>query len=89
MYDVTGKRNADEFLGVSQAGGLRSTADVREIDFREVGRQAFAAGQPCAPALNAEVMAAVDGMSVGTGAADIMRKFAAGWCEASASSTHP
>jgi len=71
---------------VSQAAGLRSADAVHEIDFRELGRQAFVAGQPSAPALNAEVRAAIDGMPVGTGAANIMRKFSAGWHEANASS---
>jgi hypothetical protein len=52
------------------------------IDWKEVGRRAFHAGEMAAPALNRQVMDAIAGMPVGGGAADIMRAFSAGWDEA-------
>ena len=48
-------------------------------DFKEVGRQAFANGEPAAPMLNPQVREAIADLPVGGGAADIMRAFSEGW----------
>ncbi|WP_370944058.1 hypothetical protein AB5J62_33795 [Amycolatopsis sp. cg5] len=51
-------------------------------DFVEVGRQAFHAGEPGIPTLNATVREAIKDMAVGTGAVDIFLDFQKGWTEA-------
>lgn len=53
------------------------TADLAH--FENLGRQAHANGEMSAPALNAEVMAATDGLPVGGGAAQIMKAFSRGY----------
>ena len=57
-----------------------------ERDFVEVGRQAFLAGEPAAPTLNATVREAITEMEVGTSAAGIMTAFQEGWTNASLAS---
>jgi hypothetical protein len=49
---------------------------------KALGRSAFHAGEHSAPALNPDIMAAIAGLPVGGGAANIMRAFSAGWMEA-------
>jgi hypothetical protein len=49
------------------------------LDWEQVGRVAYLNGEASAPALNIHVQAAIAGLSVGGGAADIMRAFAKGW----------
>ena len=49
------------------------------IDFETLGRQAYINDAPAAPALNAQVQAAIAGLPVGGGAADIMRAFSRGY----------
>lgn len=49
--------------------------------FQALGRQAFTDGLTF-PLQDPEVLAAIDGMPVGTGAADIMRAWSRGWTAA-------
>lgn len=52
------------------------------VDWREAGRQAFARGEPKAPAANPAVREAITGLPVGGGAYEIMKAFSDGWDEA-------
>jgi hypothetical protein len=54
-----------------------STVDLAH--FETLGRQAFEAGAPNFPTLNAEVYAAIVDLPVGGGAAPIMGAFSQGW----------
>jgi hypothetical protein len=47
--------------------------------FEALGRAAWDAGRPAAPALDVDVRAAIAGMPVGGGAAAIMSAFSAGY----------
>lgn len=53
------------------------TADL--VHFENLGRQAHRNGKMNAPALNPEVMVAIDGMPVGGGAAEIMKAYSRGY----------
>lgn len=48
-------------------------------DFERIGAEAFANGEMGAPALNAEVQAALAGVPVGGGGYEIMAAFSRGW----------
>lgn len=54
-------------------------------EFVKIGREAYAKGERRAPLANAEVYAAIENLTVGSGAADIMRAFCKGWDDANLS----
>jgi hypothetical protein len=49
---------------------------------RAFGTAAFAQGVPATPCMDKNLMALMDGMEVGTGAAEIMKAWLAGWYQA-------
>jgi hypothetical protein len=50
------------------------------VDFREVGRKAFEAGEPAAAAMNRQVVDALAGLPVGSAeGAKILKDFSTGW----------
>jgi hypothetical protein len=57
------------------------------MNFKEEGRRAYQDGEPCAPGLNGNVLHAIAGMPVGTGAVRIMEEFTEGWREAEREAT--
>ncbi len=54
-------------------------AATHPIDWFEVGRRAFANGEPAAPTLNPHVREAVERLPVGGGGTEIMGEFGRGW----------
>jgi hypothetical protein len=53
------------------------------MDFVEIGRQAFRNGEPAAPAISADVQAALAGLKVGSAKGrKIMQDFTKGWEQA-------
>lgn len=58
------------------------TEDLAVVDWRQVGRDAHAAGAVCAPALDVRVREAIRDLPVGGGAAGLMAAWSAGWREA-------
>lgn len=52
---------------------------MQKIDFYTAGKQAFEAGKPRVPALDVTVREGINGMPVGTGAADMMMAWTQGW----------
>lgn len=61
---------------------------MTDTDFKQVGREAYRNGEPASPVLNETIREAISGLTVGGGAAAIMRDFSQGWHEANAARTH-
>ena len=52
-----------------------------QVRATELGRQAFHDGRMCAPALDPNVMAMLEGLPVGGGGAAILQSWLDGWTE--------
>ena len=52
---------------------------MSQIDFYQMGQEAYAAGQPRVPVLNSVVIDAVKDLPLGGGATKIFREVSRGW----------